>query len=103
MSSGWETSSWCGSGNCIQISIGPFDVVVRNSNDRSGPFVSFDHDEWQAHVDAIGNGEHRLPGDHGVTRAELHSEIARLSVEVEKLQAALRHPSGRVKVDKGAE
>lgn len=95
MSSGWETGSFCGNPGCVEISIGPFDVVVRNSVDRSGPFVSFDHAEWQAHVDAIGNGEHRLPGDRGVTRAELHSEIARLSVEVEKLHAALRHPSSR--------
>jgi hypothetical protein len=91
VSSGWQTP--CGSGNCVQISIGPFDVVVRNSNDRTGPFVSFDHDEWSNFVLAIENGEHRLPGDNGVTRAELHREIARLAEQVEQLRSALRHPS----------
>lgn len=81
----------------MEINIGPVDVLVRDTKNRSDAFLAFNYAEWQAHVDAIGNGEHRLPGDHGVTRAELHSEIARLSVEVEKLRAALRHPSSRTK------
>jgi Domain of unknown function (DUF397) len=90
VSSGWQS---CGSGNCVEISIGPFDVVVRNSTDRLGPFVSFNHTEWADFLAAVGNGEHRLPGDSGVTRVELHREIARLAEQVEQLRAALRHPS----------
>ena len=93
MSSGWQTS--CRESNCVEISMGPFDVVVRNSADRNGPFVSFDHSEWREFVFAVENGEHRLPGDTAVTRAELHREIARLAEQVEQLRAALGPPSSR--------
>lgn len=99
--SNWSTGR-CGSGNCVETSIGPFDVVVRNSTDRNGPFVSFNHTEWVDFLAAVENGEHRLVDDTWVTRAELFREIARLHVEVEKLRSALRHPSSRLRAEKNS-
>lgn len=69
-------------------------VLIRNSK-RPSEWISDTAESWRVFVAAARDGEFDLPGENFVTRAELHSEIARLSVEVEKLHAALRHPSSR--------
>lgn len=63
-SSGWVKSSFSNVIECVEVNIGPNEVLVRNSNDRTGPFVAFTHQEWAAFVEGVRNGEfvHRLGG-----------------------------------------
>lgn len=54
MSSGWEISPTCGSGNCLETLLQiDGSVLIRDSKDPTGPFLQFTAAEYQAHVDGI--------------------------------------------------
>lgn len=56
----WIISSASGSqgGNCVEVAFtGDNEVLVRNSNDRTGPVAKFTASEWDAFVTGAKNGE----------------------------------------------
>lgn len=61
----WVKSSRSGpAGHCVEVAMNPAieDVLfVRNSNNRSGPVVSFTADEWRAFLAGARDGEFDLP------------------------------------------
>jgi hypothetical protein len=54
VSSGWEISPYCGNSGCVEI-LRQIDgsVLIRDSKDPTGPFLTFSAAEWEAHVDGI--------------------------------------------------
>ncbi len=73
------------------------DILIRNSN-RPDEWIQDTNWAFAVFIAGAKAGEfdHLIDDEVGQpTHAELHAEIARLSVEVEKLQSALRHPSSR--------
>lgn len=50
----FRRSSFCGAGNCVEVGYGHGGtVLVRDSKDRTGPFLVFTHAEWDAHKAGI--------------------------------------------------
>jgi hypothetical protein len=48
-------------GNCVEVAIIGEAVLVRNSQDPSGPVLSFSHAEWRAFLTGARNGEFNFP------------------------------------------
>jgi hypothetical protein len=42
----WRKSRRCDAGNCVEISMGLERVLVRDSADPDGPWLSSSHDRW---------------------------------------------------------
>ena len=90
---GWSKSSLSGNGGCIEIHIGQVDVLVRDTKDPTGPFLVFTHDEWRAHVLAIRNGEHRIPGEEPDVATETWEDWLHAVRENERLRGLLESVS----------
>lgn len=58
---GWRISSRTESGTCVEVRITPDEVQVRNSRDRGGHVITFNHREWQAFLEGAALGEFDLP------------------------------------------
>ncbi|MFD0657054.1 DUF397 domain-containing protein [Thermocatellispora tengchongensis] len=51
-----------GNGQCVEVATNlPRVVAVRDSKDRTGPVLTFTHDEWKAFIGGIQRGEFDLP------------------------------------------
>lgn len=60
----YKKSSFCGSGNCVEVGFGGDTgdkVFVRDSKDPSKPPHTFTRREWQAFLDGARAGEFDLP------------------------------------------
>lgn len=53
----WRKSSFCGNSACVQVATVGGGVVVRDSEDPSGPVLAFTRDEWAAFVAGVNAGE----------------------------------------------
>jgi hypothetical protein len=50
----WRTSSYTNNGGaCVEVANMPGVVAVRDSKDRHGPVLAFDHDDWQTFIGQI--------------------------------------------------
>jgi hypothetical protein len=58
----WRKSSLSGSGGggCVEVAAEEGSVFVRNSRHISGPVLSFHHEEWEAFVAGVRDGEFEL-------------------------------------------
>lgn len=48
---------------CVDVSIGEDNVLVTNLSVKDSPIVSFSHDEWDAFIKGVRNGEFEIGGD----------------------------------------
>lgn len=59
--SGWHKSSFCSSfcssGDCVEVATRDGAVLVRDSKNPEGPVLSYTAEEWQAFVDGVRNGD----------------------------------------------
>lgn len=46
----FRISSFCHSGGCVAVALGPDEVAVRSSRESDGPILSFDPAGWRAFV-----------------------------------------------------
>jgi len=67
---GWRTSIWSiGNGACVEVGDGVDPVTgqpavgIRDSQDRSGPVLTFTGDEWQQFAARVRRGEAAMGGD----------------------------------------
>jgi len=44
----WRTSSYSGSGNCVEVAVVPLSFAVRDSKDPAGAVLVFSPAAWQA-------------------------------------------------------
>lgn len=79
MSSGWETSPLCGSGNCLEI-MPQIDgsVLLRDSKDPNGPWLQFTAAEYAAHTDGIKADLQRKNTAQGMHMANLENLLIKL-------------------------
>lgn len=47
--------------DCVEVALGDNEVVVRDSKNKSGLVLKFNHREWEAFVDGVREGEFDLP------------------------------------------
>ena len=60
--SGFHKSSFSGNGGCVEVNIGHFEVLVRDSKDHTwGAWQVYSHDEWSAFLAGAKKGEFDLP------------------------------------------
>jgi hypothetical protein len=58
----WRTSSRSsGNGQCVEVSITPDGVAVRDTKNREGGTQLYTHDEWAAFLAGAKDGEFDLP------------------------------------------
>ena len=58
----FRKSSYCGNSGCVEVLIGPFEVTVRNTKDKTwGAWQVYTYDEWAAFIAGAKNGEFDLP------------------------------------------
>lgn len=57
----WRKSSRSATTDCLEVQIGPSEVLVRNSHDQQGTVLSFSYDEWRAFLAGVVLGEFDLP------------------------------------------
>jgi uncharacterized protein DUF397 len=62
----WHKSSKSDTNNCVEVAVGQESVYVRNARDRSGPVLTFLHNEWAAFLAGVHNGEFELPATPAV-------------------------------------
>jgi uncharacterized protein DUF397 len=55
----WLKSTYCESGNCIEIAVLDDQVAIRDS-DRNGPVLMVTREEWQAFLNGARSGEFDL-------------------------------------------
>lgn len=55
----WRRSSRCESGHCVEVFFDGELVLVRNSREPNGPWLTFDADEWRAFTAGLVAGELR--------------------------------------------
>ena len=49
MARAWRTSSYSGdNGNCVQVSVGAADALVRDSKNTTGPVLTFPPEAWRS-------------------------------------------------------
>ena len=79
MSSGWEASPSCGSGNCLEI-MSQIDgsVLIRDSKDPNGPWLQFTAAEYAAHTDGIKADLQRKNTHQGMHMANLENLLIKL-------------------------
>jgi 20S proteasome alpha/beta subunit len=53
----WRTATASGSENCVQVKSKDGMVIVGNSRQTDGPFLSYTRDEWVAFLDGAKKGE----------------------------------------------
>lgn len=53
---GWHTSSRSSGGACVEIKKTEDKVLMRNSRDRTGPVLSFDHETFRAFIEDLKEG-----------------------------------------------
>lgn len=53
----WRKSTASVTGNCVEVAFTEAAVLIRNSRQPSGPFVSFTIPEWNAFLAGARNGE----------------------------------------------
>jgi uncharacterized protein DUF397 len=58
---GWRKSSQSESGACVEVRIGPGEVLLRHSRDRQGQVLAFSYSEWRAFLEGAALGEFDLP------------------------------------------
>jgi Domain of unknown function (DUF397) len=58
----WRISSFSEETQCVEVSISDDAVLVRNSRDRSRPFLTFRPTEWAAFTAGIRGGQFDGPG-----------------------------------------
>ena len=56
----WQKSTFSGTGNCVEVRIGPEGVEVRSTKNRSGQRLQFTLPEWHAFVLGVRAGEFDL-------------------------------------------
>jgi hypothetical protein len=56
----WHTSSFSGTGNCVEVRMTPSNVLVRDTKDPGGPILCFTPDEWQAFLQGVRASEFDL-------------------------------------------
>jgi len=44
----WKKSSYCGTGQCVEVANTGDLLAVRDSKDPGGPVLSFGHDAWRS-------------------------------------------------------
>jgi hypothetical protein len=54
---GWHTSSFCSSGNCVEVAVIDESIAVRDSKNPRGAVQMYSPDEWTAFLDGINNGD----------------------------------------------
>ena len=52
-----QTSATFAGGTCVAVAIKPEGVAVRNSNDGAKVTTFFTHEEWNAFIGGVKNGE----------------------------------------------
>ena len=57
----WHKSTASDSDGCVEIAISHDSDHDRNARDRSGPTLTFLHNEWAAFLAGVHNGEFELP------------------------------------------
>lgn len=56
---GWEASSYCNGGTCVEAArLAGKTVLIRDSKDPDGPWLSVDSDAWHAFLDAVSDGQY---------------------------------------------
>lgn len=55
--SAWRKSSYCGGGECVEVSAQSPAVAIRRSVDANGSVLRFTRAEWQAFVAGVKAGE----------------------------------------------
>jgi hypothetical protein len=53
----WRVSKQCDGGQCVEIGILGKSVLVRNSADRDGMYVTLSQDKWRVFVARIKGGD----------------------------------------------
>ncbi|GAA5033923.1 hypothetical protein GCM10023258_34190 [Terrabacter aeriphilus] len=60
----WRKSSYSGAnGDCVEIAMTPEGVGVRDSEDPSGPVLSFTHRQWECFLAGVRAGEFDPPSN----------------------------------------
>ena len=58
---GWRKSSYCGTSSCVEIAnLASDDVLVRDSKNLEGSWLSFGLDGWGAFIAGVKDGEFDL-------------------------------------------
>jgi hypothetical protein len=57
----WRKSMLSEAGNCVEVAFRGESVLIRHSQDPSGPTLSFTHTEWLAFLAGARGGEFDLP------------------------------------------
>ena len=57
----WRKSKASEAGNCVEVAIGGESVLIRHSQNPSGPVLSFSRPEWTAFLQGARGGEFDLP------------------------------------------
>jgi Domain of unknown function (DUF397) len=57
----WRKSKLSDAGNCVEVAFRGESVLIRHSQDPSGPVLSFSHPEWCAFLAGARDGEFDLP------------------------------------------
>jgi Domain of unknown function (DUF397) len=53
----WRKSSLSGESDCLEWTVGPSGVRLRDSKNRDGPELVFNHSEWAAFIAGVKRGE----------------------------------------------
>lgn len=55
----WRRSTYCADSTCVEIAVAGDEMFMRDSKNKSQPFIRFDQTAWQQFVQGINNGEFR--------------------------------------------
>lgn len=58
----WKRSTASGPNQCVEVSFAGQSVLVRNSRQPAGPWLSFTAQEWMAFLTGVRNGEFEPEG-----------------------------------------
>ncbi|HEY3261084.1 MAG TPA: DUF397 domain-containing protein [Pseudonocardiaceae bacterium] len=55
----WYRSSYCtgAAATCVEVAMDEMNVLVRDSKNPNGPVLRFSHEEWQAFLHGVLDGE----------------------------------------------
>ena len=57
----WHKSAHSGSAGCVEVATVDGRVGVRDTKDRGGPILVFNHEEWKAFLAGARDGDFDLP------------------------------------------